>query len=163
MDYETTQQEELEALEAIYPDELEITCNEYPNISLKISLHSHPDKDAENTPHTFQVTLVLQLPASYPDIIPVIEIQGLEDCFSSERIERVQRTLCGIAQDSLSMPMVFTIVSSLQEEIGHLVEDFEARKIKAEEEAKEQKEALERKKFEAGFSFYLDQQLLTSA
>lgn len=41
MDYKETQNQELEALEMIYSDELEIVSSEYRNISMRISLHSH--------------------------------------------------------------------------------------------------------------------------
>uniref|UniRef100_A0A8R1Y6N5 RWD domain-containing protein n=1 Tax=Onchocerca volvulus TaxID=6282 RepID=A0A8R1Y6N5_ONCVO len=145
MDYKETQNQELEALEMIYSDELEIVSSEYRNISMRISLHSH---QGEEVPHMFEVTLNLRLPADYPDVAPEIEILGLENTFTSERIERVQRILCNVAQKNLGMPMVFTIVSALQDEIGHLVEDLETEKIKAEEKAVEEKEAEERKKFE---------------
>uniref|UniRef100_A0A915PPN9 RWD domain-containing protein n=1 Tax=Setaria digitata TaxID=48799 RepID=A0A915PPN9_9BILA len=145
MDHRETQIEELETLGVIYPDELEVVCNEYPNIALRISLQSHQDKEL---PHMFEVTVALRLSATYPDVVPEIEILGLENIFSCERIEKVQRTLYDVAQENLGMPMVFTIVSGLQDEIGHLVEDLQNEKIKAEEKAKEEKEAQERKKFE---------------
>uniref|UniRef100_A0A0R3RPH4 RWD domain-containing protein n=1 Tax=Elaeophora elaphi TaxID=1147741 RepID=A0A0R3RPH4_9BILA len=145
MDHKETQAEELEALGVIYPDELELMSSEYPNIAMRISLQSHQGKEILSL---FEVTLNIRLSASYPDVAPEIEILGLENTFSSERIERVQRVLCDVAQDSLGMPMVFTIVSALQDEIGQLVEDLEAEKIKAEEKAVEEKEAQERKKFE---------------
>ncbi|VDK66188.1 unnamed protein product [Onchocerca ochengi] len=152
MDYKETQNQELEALEMIYSDELEIVSSEYRNISMRISLHSH---QGEEVPHMFEVTLNLRLPADYPDVAPEIEILGLENTFTSERIERVQRILCNVAQKNLGMPMVFTIVSALQDEIGHLVEDLETEKIKAEEKAVEEKEAEERKKFEGFYLFFV--------
>ncbi|CAG9529867.1 unnamed protein product [Cercopithifilaria johnstoni] len=145
MDYKETQAEELEALGVIYPNELEVLSSEYPNIVIRISLQSHQGKEV---PSMFEVMLNLRLSTGYPDVAPEIEILGLEKTFSSERIEKVQRILCDAAQDNLGMPMVFTIVSALQDEIGHLVEDLETEKMKAEEKAIEEKEAQERKKFE---------------
>lgn len=38
-----TQAEELEALEAIYPGEIEVENREYPNIVFRISLHLHSE------------------------------------------------------------------------------------------------------------------------
>lgn len=35
------QAEELDALGVIYPDELEVECDDYPTIAFKISLKSH--------------------------------------------------------------------------------------------------------------------------
>ncbi|KAL3998406.1 RWD domain family protein [Acanthocheilonema viteae] len=145
MDYKEIQAEELEALGVIYPNELEVVSDKYPNIAMRISLQSHQGKEV---PAMFEVTLNLRLAAGYPDVVPEIEIVGLENTFSNERTGRVQRILCDVAQDNLGMPMVFTIVSALQDEIGHLLEDLEAEKIKAEERAEEEKETQERKKFE---------------
>lgn len=36
----------------------------------------------------FDVVLVLELPENYPDVIPRISIEGIDDLFSSERIEQ---------------------------------------------------------------------------
>ncbi|KAK6106336.1 RWD domain family protein [Brugia pahangi] len=140
-----TQVEELEALGVIYPDELEVTSNEYPNIALKISLQSHQGKEV---PAMFEVTLNLRLSADYPDVTPEIQLFGLKSTFSSERIKRVERVLHNVAQENIGMPMIFTIVSALQDEIGYLVEDLEAEKIKAEEKVVKEREAQERKKLE---------------
>ncbi|EFO26981.2 hypothetical protein LOAG_01496 [Loa loa] len=144
MNHEETQTEELEALGMIFSNELEVVSSEYPNIALRMSLPSHQGKDFSSM---FEVTLSLRLSADYPDVVPEIEISGLECIFSSKRIEKVQRILCGVAQDNLGMPMVFTIVSALQDEIGYLIEDLEAEKIKAEKKAVKEKEEQERKKF----------------
>ncbi|VDO07789.1 unnamed protein product [Brugia timori] len=106
-----TQVEELEALGVIYPDELEVTSNEYPNIALKISLQSHQGKEV---PAMFEVTLNLRLSADYPDVTPEIQVFGLKSTFSSERIKRVETILHNVAQENIGMPMIFTIVSALQ-------------------------------------------------
>ncbi|EJW79436.1 hypothetical protein WUBG_09654 [Wuchereria bancrofti] len=96
----------------------------------------------------FEVTLNLRLSADYPDVTPEIQVFGLESTFSSERIKRVERILHNVAQENIGMPMIFTIVSALQDEIGHLVEDLEAEKIKAEEKVVKEREAQARKKLE---------------
>ncbi|VDN01640.1 unnamed protein product [Thelazia callipaeda] len=145
MDYKETQVQELEALEAIYPGEMEIVSDEYPNIAVKISLCSHERKE---TPHAFQVTLSLWLSVDYPDAIPKIEVTGIESKFSDERIGKVQKMLTNVAIENLGMPMIFTIVSALQDEIGHLIEELKAEEIEAEQLAIQKKEAQEQKKFE---------------
>lgn len=60
------------------------------------------------------MTLKLGLSVDYPDVTPKIEILGLENKFSTERIEKVQRILCDVARDNIGIPMVFTIISALQ-------------------------------------------------
>jgi hypothetical protein len=42
MDYATEQQSELELIKTVYPDELEILNDAYPNIRLKVELPSVP-------------------------------------------------------------------------------------------------------------------------
>ncbi|VDN82005.1 unnamed protein product [Brugia pahangi] len=116
-----TQVEELEALGVIYPDELEVTSNEYPNIALKISLQSHQGKEV---PAMFEVTLNLRLSADYPDVTPEIQLFGLKSTFSSERIKRVERVLHNVAQENIGMPMIFTIVSALQVSLFFNVLDY---------------------------------------
>ncbi|KHN75068.1 RWD domain-containing protein 1 [Toxocara canis] len=124
MAQEEAQAEELEALEAIYAGEIEFECRQYPNIAFRINLHSHSYSEsegraaAEMRPQSFQVTLVLRLSAEYPDVIPDIELFGLDGLFTEERIQRVIRGLLTVAEENVGMPMAFTVVSALQESEG---------------------------------------------
>lgn len=44
MDYQTEQQTELELLKTVYPDELEILNDDYPNIKFRVELPCVPVK-----------------------------------------------------------------------------------------------------------------------
>ena len=87
MDYKEEQIQELEVLQSIYPDELTILNNHYPNISFEVSLllelNQLDDPIIESL--TKQHTLLVQmtLPESYPDETPIVSISCHEDCIST--------------------------------------------------------------------------------
>ncbi|PIO60941.1 RWD domain protein [Teladorsagia circumcincta] len=86
MDYKEQQTQEIEALQAIYQEEeLEVTCDQYPNISLRVNLKSNQENECACD---FDVALVLQLPETYPDVIPRISLEGLEDIFTDDRVQQ---------------------------------------------------------------------------
>uniref|UniRef100_A0A9J2P7N6 RWD domain-containing protein n=2 Tax=Ascaris TaxID=6251 RepID=A0A9J2P7N6_ASCLU len=148
-----TQAEELEALEAIYPGEIEVENREYPNIVFRISLHLHSElepgrADEAASAQAFQVTLLLRLPRDYPDVVPDIELLGLDGIFNERRVQRVIDELRAVAEGNLGMPMGFTIVSALQDHMGSLIEEENAEKAKAEEMKRKEEEAIARKKLE---------------
>lgn len=146
MDYKEQQNQEIEALQAIYQeDELEVICDKYPNISIRVNLKSNQENECESD---FDVVLVLELPENYPDVIPRISIEGIDDLFSSERIEQTVEVLKNEATNNLGMVMVFSIVSALQDEIGNLLDEKKKEFEKKVEEEKEKVEAVSRKKFE---------------
>lgn len=78
MDYKEEQEQELEVLQSIYPDELTIVNDKYPNISFEILLPlelnqlDDPIIDSLTNVHTLLVQL--SLPESYPDETPMISI-----------------------------------------------------------------------------------------
>ncbi|VDK17351.1 unnamed protein product [Anisakis simplex] len=156
MAQEETQKEELEALEAIYPGEIEVENREYPNVTFKINLRSNTASETPNAlpdggesgAESFTVVLLLRLPKDYPDVIPEIDLIGLDEMFSEERIEMLIDDLKTIASENVGMPMVFTIVSSLQDHMGSLIEEKNLEALRKEERKKEEEEALTRKKFE---------------
>lgn len=85
MDYKEEQEQELEVLESIYPDELEVLSGEYPNIKfsvlLKLELNDTAMHDNEllvslNKVHLLEVTF--QFPENYPDMAPIVTITPFE-------------------------------------------------------------------------------------
>uniref|UniRef100_A0A0N5A7A8 RWD domain-containing protein n=1 Tax=Parastrongyloides trichosuri TaxID=131310 RepID=A0A0N5A7A8_PARTI len=143
MDYKETQEMELEALEAIYSEELEILNTEYPNIHLKITLNSHGEGivDAHDSIEPFNTILEMKLNDKYPDVIPEISIRNLEDLFDEERVGKIVSDLNAISEENLGMNMIYTIVSGLQDIIGQLSKELKKRaedefeaKLKAAEE-----------------------------
>lgn len=70
--------------------------------------------DEAASAQAFQVTLLLRLPRDYPDVVPDIELLGLDGIFNERRVQRVIDELRAVAEGNLGMPMGFTIVSALQ-------------------------------------------------
>ncbi|RCN48557.1 RWD domain protein [Ancylostoma caninum] len=112
MDYKEQQTQEIEALQAIYQEEeLAVVCDEYPNISLRVNLKSNQEDECDSD---FEITLVIELPENYPDVIPRISLEGVDHLFSEERIRKAVESLENEATNNLGMVMVFSIVSALQ-------------------------------------------------
>ncbi|CAJ0573320.1 unnamed protein product, partial [Mesorhabditis spiculigera] len=133
MDYKEQQEQEIEALEAIYPEEeLSFINNEYPEIELRIDLKSTQDEENHDGTPEFLISLIAELPEKYPDELPKLRLEGVDDLFSEKRIAEVINKLNTVAEETLGMVMIFTIVSALQDEIGALIEDL---KNRAEQEA----------------------------
>ncbi|CAB4255677.1 similar to Saccharomyces cerevisiae YDR152W GIR2 Highly-acidic cytoplasmic RWD domain- containing protein of unknown function [Maudiozyma barnettii] len=85
MDYIAEQEQELEVLESIYPDELEVLNATYPDIkfsvTLKLELNDTAIHDNDllmslSKVHLLEVTF--QFPETYPDMAPIIHINPLE-------------------------------------------------------------------------------------
>ncbi|PIC54891.1 hypothetical protein B9Z55_003959 [Caenorhabditis nigoni] len=147
MSHQEQQEQEIEALEAIYSEEeIQVICRDYPNIELSIELKSNQYDDPSDD--DFDVSLGIEFTESYPDEIPIITLAGIEDVFSEERISESIQKLRAVAEENLGMVMVFAIVSALQDEIGDLVELKKKAKEEIKEIEKEKKEAESRKKFE---------------
>ncbi|VDD95752.1 unnamed protein product [Enterobius vermicularis] len=149
MSQQEIQLQELEALEAIFPGELEIIDRDYPNIEIVINLAPHSDESAvEDSSDIFKLRLSIRLPPDYPDQVPVLSLSGLEPLFSEGRIKMISDDLYKVAEENLGMPMVFTIISLLQDNIGVLVEDLNKEKEQLNQQKIAEEEALNRKKFE---------------
>uniref|UniRef100_A0A8R1IVP8 RWD domain-containing protein n=1 Tax=Caenorhabditis japonica TaxID=281687 RepID=A0A8R1IVP8_CAEJA len=147
MSHQEQQEQEIEALEAIYSaEEICVESREYPNISLTIELKSNMHDEA--TDDDFEVSLNISFPENYPDTIPEISLDGIEDEFTAERITSAVEKLNAVAEENVGMVMVFAIVSALQDEIGELVELRKQASEAIVEIEKEKKEAESRKKFE---------------
>ncbi|EDO19329.1 hypothetical protein Kpol_1036p75 [Vanderwaltozyma polyspora DSM 70294] len=81
MDYKEEQQQELEVLESIYPDELNVLSDAFPNVQFEVSLRLELDAMLDsnvqlNKEHTMMVNF--QLPENYPDAAPIISIEAQE-------------------------------------------------------------------------------------
>lgn len=82
MDYKDEQEQELEVLQSIYPDELNILNDKYPNISfeiilpLELSQLDDPIIDSLTKKHT--LTVQFNLPENYPEETPIISIDCQE-------------------------------------------------------------------------------------
>uniref|UniRef100_A0A158P7Y4 RWD domain-containing protein n=1 Tax=Angiostrongylus cantonensis TaxID=6313 RepID=A0A158P7Y4_ANGCA len=123
MDYEAQQLQEIEALQAIYQeDELELICAQYPDIALRVKLKSGQDGERNSD---FQISLLIELPSNYPDVIPRLALEDVDDVLSTGRIQK-----------------------AVKDEIGILLEEKKKETELKVEEEKEKAEAIERRKFE---------------
>ncbi|ELT96772.1 hypothetical protein CAPTEDRAFT_124119 [Capitella teleta] len=139
-DYQEEQQNELEALESIYPDELTVVAMEpFPCFQLPIST----EDDSECVKCVLQFTYT----AKYPDEAPLMEIaesENVDDELLTVLLEYMKEQV----RENLGMVMVFTIVSSVQERLISFLEDAEKNRIEAEEKRVWDLEEAERKRFE---------------
>lgn len=78
-----------------------------------MNLNSQNDEN-EDPSSAFSLCLQLTFPADYPSVVPDIQVDGLEEVFSEERIAKLVADLRAVAEENLEMPMAFTIISALQ-------------------------------------------------
>ncbi|AQZ15900.1 GIR2 (YDR152W) [Zygosaccharomyces parabailii] len=79
MDYEEEQNQELEVLESIYPDELEVIKRKYPEIHFLVSLKLElPLDDPSLLTNEYHIEVDFHLPANYPEEAPQIGLRPIE-------------------------------------------------------------------------------------
>ncbi|XP_039603541.1 RWD domain-containing protein 1 [Polypterus senegalus] len=134
-DYGEEQKNELEALEAIYPDSFTV-LSESP-ASFTITVTSEAGENDETVQATFKFTYVQK----YPDEPPLYEIfsqENLEDRDIAEILTLIQQ------QIKQSMVMIFTLVTAVQEKLNEIVDQIKNRW--EEEKKRKEKEAEEAEK-----------------
>ncbi|XP_054156406.1 RWD domain-containing protein 1-like [Oppia nitens] len=147
MDYLEEQTNELEALEAIYSNELTVVKRK-PHPIFTIAIKSDPQKndDEDNQSDTiYEIEVQFKLTDTYPDSLPVIEVtesDNLTDFDEQELLELLERE----ANDSLGMVMIYTLVSVAidwinrkSDEKYNELKELLARKRREEEEAEHKK------------------------
>ncbi|KAL4232573.1 RWD domain-containing protein 1 [Mactra antiquata] len=144
-DYKEEQNNELEALESIYPDELKvIETSPYAVFELNITSQKLDDHEEEEEA---SVTLKFKYTKTYPDEAPLVEITE-SDNLEDDQLNEIMDLLHSQAEENLGMAMVFTLVSAVQEELTSLIERAKQKKIEDAEQRLREEEELERKKFE---------------
>ncbi|CAE1323745.1 RWD domain-containing protein 1 [Acanthosepion pharaonis] len=131
--YKEEQKDEIEALEAIYPNEIKVLETD-PNYVFVIEV---APQGMEETDELAMVTIQFSLDDTYPDTIPVMEITEsvyLDDAKLDEILEHMNT----VAQENVGMVMVFTIVSAVQEKISDIIEQTKLQR--EEEQLRKQKE-----------------------
>ncbi|OWF47579.1 RWD domain-containing protein 1-like [Mizuhopecten yessoensis] len=149
-DFKEEQNNEIEALESIYPDEISVISVQ-PYHVFEVHIESQDISDPYDTgvePElAAQCTLQFSYVEKYPEDPPVFEItehENLED----DQIEALNELITETIEESLGMVMVFTIVSTVQEKLTQFVEETKKNRIEIEEHEKKKKDELEMKKFE---------------
>lgn len=85
MDYLAEQEQELEVLESIYPDELRIISKSYPTVHFEVSVRLEPQlEDPSSLTREHTICVGFRLPETYPEVAPVIELKAEEEGHSDE-------------------------------------------------------------------------------
>ncbi|XP_052807756.1 RWD domain-containing protein 1-like [Mya arenaria] len=144
-DYKEEQQNELEALESIYPDELKV-LETSPYAVFEISLVSQKHEDDEDEEEASCV-LKFTYSATYPDEPPLMEVSEAENIDEEQQAE-ILSLMQSEAEENLGMGMVFTLVSAVQEQLTTLIEQSKQRRKDEILQRLREEEELEQKKFE---------------
>ncbi|CAG2247262.1 RWD domain-containing protein 1-like [Mytilus edulis] len=142
-DHKEDQVNEIEALESIYPDEIEVLETDpfyIFNVIIKPT-------EFEETDESASCTVKFQYVQNYPDEAPVFEITDLEN-LDEEYEDILNDFINEQISENLGMAMVFTIVSALQEKIAVIIEDRKRQEEEEKERVFREKEEAEQKRFE---------------
>ncbi|XP_060079633.1 RWD domain-containing protein 1-like [Ylistrum balloti] len=149
-DFREEQENEIEALESIYPDEIRVLSTD-PYHVFTLDIKSQEVDDPYNSDETKEpaalCTLQFSYVEKYPEEPPVFEITEYEN-LEEDQIEVLNELITENIEESLGMVMIFTIVSAIQEKLTEIVEETKKRRIEDEENKKRIQEEMEMKKFE---------------
>ncbi|XP_050701183.1 RWD domain-containing protein 1-like [Eriocheir sinensis] len=146
-DYKEEQNNEIEALESIYPEEFEILeVDPYHKFRISVKTEgSEVGSELEVAPA--EISLNFEYTPTYPDEPPIMEVLP-EENIEDEELEDLREQLQEQCTENLGMVMVFTLVSYSLEWLSTHKEGL-ARSAKEEKELrKKELEEAERKKFE---------------
>lgn len=114
MNYEEEQNSEIEAIQSIYPVELQIESLEYPaSFSIEIKCEDFDESD----PDCVECCLKFKYTKNYPDTPPELSIESASENLLDDdggKIDAILTKLKTVAESNLGMVMCFLIVSSLQ-------------------------------------------------
>ncbi|KAJ6596868.1 RWD-domain-containing protein [Mycena vulgaris] len=123
--------EEFEVLESIYPSELTKISDTI------IQLDVEPeDYDSEDGGEQLKITLEVQYPPQYPDVLPELSLHAIEGEGEIEdsEISDLLKDLRAVGEENLGIAMTFTLVSHLREQLSVLVKTRAEKRRKAEME-----------------------------
>ena len=167
MDYKEEQQQEIEILQSIYPDELEVVSENEYTITLLLDTVSE---------RKHRVILHVKYPETYPEVVPDLELENdeieeVEDyeeddeeededndepklVLISEQVEldqddldEIKSNLMQEAEDQIGIPSVFALASSLKDQAEQVFENKVNAKQKQYDDALLAREREEQKKF----------------
>ncbi|XP_076004595.1 RWD domain-containing protein 1 [Genypterus blacodes] len=136
-DYAEEQRNELEAIEAIYPDSFTVLSDDPTSFTITVT------SDAGEDDETVETTLKFTYVEKYPDEPPLWEIysqENLEDTDVGDILTFLQQQ----AEENLGMVMIFTLVTAVQEKLNEIVDTIKNRQ--EEEKMRREKEAEEAEK-----------------
>ncbi|CAI2187905.1 6305_t:CDS:2, partial [Funneliformis geosporum] len=138
--YKEEQEQELEVLKSIYPDEFE----EIAEGEFRIRLE--PEEPDSTAPLT--LALHIKFTPTYPEEVPEISIDTLDGSIDTDEHEKLYSELMIYAYSSLGMAMVFTLSSLLKDLLTTFVMERKNRKKKDEEDRVRREIEIEQAKFQ---------------
>lgn len=136
-DYEEEQNNEIEALAAIYPEEFTLLSKEPYCFEVSVS-SENVDEDGEDA--AVAVTLQFTYTPHYPEEAPTVQVISRNNV-SDDDEATIMSILQQQAEENLGMAMVFTMVSAVQERLNEIVDEMK-------QAEKEERERLEREESE---------------
>ncbi|XP_014677606.1 PREDICTED: RWD domain-containing protein 1-like [Priapulus caudatus] len=143
-DYAQEQQDEIEAIQSIYPEEYEEISTDPTCFSVFVQTEDYEDDTDVGAACTLQFTYT----PTYPDEVPLVEITNYENITDEDDVEELQQLLLQQAEENVGMVMVFTLVSALQDLLHERIEKKKEEEEQIRSRKKEQEEAAEMARFE---------------
>ncbi|KAK7014883.1 RWD-domain-containing protein [Favolaschia claudopus] len=128
--------EEFEVLESIYPSELTKISDTIIQIDVE-------PEDTEDGVDPLKLTLEVQYPPEYPDVLPNLSLHAIEgegEIDDSER-DSLLKDLQTMGEENVGIAMTFTLVSHLREQLSVLVKT--RAELKRKEEMEKERLAIE--------------------
>ena len=147
-DYGKEQRNELEALEAIYPDSFTVLSENPPSFTITVT------SEAGENDETVQTTLKFTYSEKYPDEAPLYEIftqLNLED----NNVADILKLLALQAEENLGMVMIFTLVTAVQEKLNEIVDQIKTRREEEKKQKEKEAEEAEKVYLKVMFSFII--------
>merc|ERR1711937_827884 len=124
------QEEEFEALQAIYPEiERYEESPEQPLLIFAIDLASETEENQ------LSVRLQISMPETYPEVGPECDVLEYSDSLDPADCVNIEKFIRETCDDQLGEIMCFTIISGVQDQLNDLVDEIERRKLEEEEAA----------------------------
>nr|XP_022294197.1 RWD domain-containing protein 1-like [Crassostrea virginica] len=147
-DFKEEQNNEIEAIESIYPEEIEVLKTE-PYHVFTITIRSQDTDQCTDEVDPDQANCVIQFSyvENYPEEAPLFEITDSEN-LADDQLEDIITLINEQIEENIGMVVVFTIVSAVQEKLTEMVEESKRRKVEEAERKQRQLEEEEQKRFE---------------
>jgi len=143
-DFLQEQQDEMEAIESIYSEEIDILDTSPHRFTIPVKTDDYDEDEGLGR----MVLLKFSFTKTYPSEAPLVEVEESENMEEDGILDDMAAHIKEQIEENLGMPMIFTIISAMIEWLG---ETNDRLKREAEEEAQRIKDAAdeeERKKLE---------------
>ena len=130
-------EEELEALEFIFPEEMTIHSIKPWKIDVIINSSSEPDDNY------LKMLLIMEVPHDYPNNIPFMRLKNLSpDYLNNANLDQYETEIRALARENVGMQMIFMVADHLREQIAN-INDTVLGKFNKIVEAREEQERLD--------------------